>query len=332
MEIDYRKYPMLKYSKPVNAISKDAYYHEVKDDFSEKGIRELKRFHTGEFNLSGKSYILASPVNFSPENYDLGLFSYDGFVYWECDKDYYTDRSDLQSWMLCRTIGGRGVLEYDGRVYSLEEGDCFFIDCRNRHKLYSASKTWIHTVLHLQGKQCDHMFSLFRRTGSVIFQVKNLPTYDIMLDNVLRQTLVEDSMKDFRISAAIGTLLTAVVAEKCRPDAASRPVSDIRTYLQQHYNEPITLSALTKRYAISRAQLERVFFDSVGVSPIKYLTDVRLSHAADLILSTDLPITAIAEAVGYNSSSGFIEAFKNKYKCSPLKYRKKNTTIVSSNT
>lgn len=324
MATDYRKFPVFTYSKPVSLENRDAYYSEIKEDFTDQGVNELKRFHTGQFHLSGKSYILNALPEINESAYESGVFRYEGFVYMECDHDHYMDRSGLNSWMLCRTIDGSGVLEYENRTYTLGPDDCFMVDCRQRHITYTAERKWHMATLHFNGKQCEDMFQLFKQSGSVVLNVKNIPTYDNMMDNILRHVLMDDDAKTYRVSSAIDTLLAAILAEKCRQPFISKTVYEIQGYIQRHYNERITLELLTKRFGISRAHLERLFAAELSTAPMKYLTEIRLSRAAALLRSTNLPVADVAESVGYNSTSGFINSFKIKYGCTPMKYRKEN--------
>lgn len=61
-----------------------------------------------------------------------------------------------------------------------------------------------------------------------------------------------------------------------------------------------------------------------GVSPYKYLKNMRMEAALDLLLDTENKITVISENLGYKNSGHFAKLFKEYYGISPKEYRNKN--------
>jgi AraC-like DNA-binding protein len=125
-------------------------------------------------------------------------------------------------------------------------------------------------------------------------------------------------------------LITAVRAWLARPDAHPP-----RWYTAQ--DDPIVGAALTGIHArpdhawtvaslaaearCSRALLARRFTESVGVPPMTYLTEWRLSCAADMLLRTDATLETIAREVGYASPFALSAAFKRVRGVSPRTLR-----------
>ena len=72
----------------------------------------------------------------------------------------------------------------------------------------------------------------------------------------------------------------------------------------------------------SHSHFIKIFKTYVGKTIIEYVTDLRISHAAKLLSSTDLSVITIASKVGYDNQSFFAQKFKNKYNVSPVEYRK----------
>jgi AraC-like DNA-binding protein len=85
--------------------------------------------------------------------------------------------------------------------------------------------------------------------------------------------------------------------------------------------EPWTVASLAASAGSSRAGLARRFTQLVGQTPVSYLTSWRLSHAADLLTTTDATLEAIARQVGYSSAFAFSAAFKRARGVSPSHYR-----------
>lgn len=84
-----------------------------------------------------------------------------------------------------------------------------------------------------------------------------------------------------------------------------------------------TLEALASEAGMSRTTFALKFKETVGASPMDYLTRWRMLRAADrLVMSVD-SITAIARSLGYESESAFSTAFKRTMGCSPRQYARR---------
>ena len=85
---------------------------------------------------------------------------------------------------------------------------------------------------------------------------------------------------------------------------------------------PWTVASLAAEAGLSRAAFARRFGEAVGETPIAYLTDWRLSMAADQLRGSDTTIEALARSVGYSSPFALSIAFKRRYGVSPTEYRR----------
>jgi AraC-like DNA-binding protein len=81
-----------------------------------------------------------------------------------------------------------------------------------------------------------------------------------------------------------------------------------------------TLQELAENAGMSRSVFAQKFKQTVGVSPIEYLTHWRMLLAGDRLTSSDEPISALALSLGYESESAFSTAFKRVMGSSPRQY------------
>ena len=95
----------------------------------------------------------------------------------------------------------------------------------------------------------------------------------------------------------------------------------ILRYIEEHYAEDITLADLSKSANISKSECSRCFKLSLNTTPYKYLTEYRLSMAAQLLKTTSQPVGNISASVGFWQMSHFGKCFKKKTGLSPKKYR-----------
>lgn len=120
--------------------------------------------------------------------------------------------------------------------------------------------------------------------------------------------------------AILYNILTAIAKESLMPVAHSIIQPGIN-YIHTHYHERPTISALAKLCYISPEYFRRLFEKEMGLSPIKYITKLRLQKALDYLLYSDLSIAQIGAALSYSTTTHFIAQFKLLFDITPLQYR-----------
>jgi AraC-like DNA-binding protein len=83
---------------------------------------------------------------------------------------------------------------------------------------------------------------------------------------------------------------------------------------------------LAQACCLSRSAFAARFAARVGMPPATYLAHVRLDAATALLRDTGLPVTLIAERVGYMSEAAFSRAFKRRYGMPPARWRRDTRT------
>ena len=83
-----------------------------------------------------------------------------------------------------------------------------------------------------------------------------------------------------------------------------------------------TVEELARACSLSRSAFAARFVARVGKPPASYLAHVRLDAATSLLRDTSLPVTLIAENVGYMSEAAFSRAFKHRYGTPPARWRR----------
>lgn len=102
----------------------------------------------------------------------------------------------------------------------------------------------------------------------------------------------------------------------------------IFSYVEQHYQEAITLNEVAGYMGFSTYYFTKLFKKNTGMTFVAFLTEYRLNKAKWILLNEDLPMSAVAEAAGFGSGKTFHHLFKEATGISPLKYRK---TISGNN-
>ena len=82
-----------------------------------------------------------------------------------------------------------------------------------------------------------------------------------------------------------------------------------------------TLDEVAERAGASRATVVRLFNRSAGLSPLAFLTELRLTLARSRLRASQTPIAVIADEVGYSSETAFSRAYRRRFACAPARDR-----------
>lgn len=110
---------------------------------------------------------------------------------------------------------------------------------------------------------------------------------------------------------------------KAKSSPASEPNfnQQLLQYLRLHHTEDITYQDICAQFPYSRSYISHHFKQENGLSLREYLNMLRMEDAKALLVYSELTITEISVAVGFNESSYFSRVFKEYYGMSPQKYR-----------
>lgn len=123
---------------------------------------------------------------------------------------------------------------------------------------------------------------------------------------------------------AVNFLVRNSDKRKTADDSISTRITQINNYVRGNYKGQLSLKDLADKLYLSEAYLSRFFKKTYGMSFLKYVTNIRVSHAYDSLLYTDEPITKIAYDNGFSTVALFNKTFKQVYGQTPSEFRKKN--------
>lgn len=116
-------------------------------------------------------------------------------------------------------------------------------------------------------------------------------------------------------------LLQGLGRETFPAPTKSRLIGPIREYIQEHYQDDITIHDISELFNITPNYFSQLFKKEVGMTFTEYVTTLRVDHACELLRQTDLPIAEIAEKSGYEDYFYFSRVFKKLMGISPSLYR-----------
>lgn len=105
-------------------------------------------------------------------------------------------------------------------------------------------------------------------------------------------------------------------------DSAGVGVRHITEYMEQHYAQDLSIGQIASQFGYSREHFSRLFKRGTGVTPDRYLTEIRLQSAFDDLLNTGDTVAQIAEHNGFPNVRSFTTAFTGRFSATPAAYRR----------
>ena len=204
--------------------------------------------------------------------------------YFQTDDTYFTERENLNSYLLVYTLSGSGILHYQGREFSLEKGDCFYINCMEKHLYFTRPKhSWELLWIHFNGPVALGFYEKFAENG---FQ-----TIQSMTNNATHLLLPE-------------------------------PIKQVIIDIEHNFKSDLSLQSLASRHNISKFHLSKEFKKYTGCTVMEYIIANRLAYAKELLKYSDLSVSEITERIGMHNISHFIHLFKAREGMTPLAFRR----------
>ena len=102
---------------------------------------------------------------------------------------------------------------------------------------------------------------------------------------------------------------------------------EVRTYIEMHCDEDITLDGLCKQFFVGKSHLLHSFKRDEGTSPMRYLNSYRIEKAKELLLQSNLSIESIALRLAFRDRFHFSSEFKRRIGIPPGEFRKNGIDI-----
>ena len=125
----------------------------------------------------------------------------------------------------------------------------------------------------------------------------------------------------FRELERLHTKTLQVLRER-QENETTRPIRLAKQYIQENYRRNITLEDVCGAVGFSSAYFSALFKKETGEGFSKYLTQVRIDQAKELLRETNLPVAEVCEAVGYSDRKHFTQTFHKMTGVNPAEFRR----------
>ncbi len=106
---------------------------------------------------------------------------------------------------------------------------------------------------------------------------------------------------------------------------------NIISYVNEHYTEKLSLEEVANQVGFSREYFCRFFKQHMGITFLRYLNEVRISHAGRILMNTDKSISEVMQESGFTNQTIFNRLFKEIYGMTPRQVRNSYAKIPIHN-
>ena len=100
-------------------------------------------------------------------------------------------------------------------------------------------------------------------------------------------------------------------------------IAKCQEWIAQNYDHEAPVGPMTELSGLSERSFKRRFARATGMTPIEYVQTLRLEEAKQILETTELPVEAVANEVGYEDASYFGRLFRRSVGLTPAQYRKR---------
>lgn len=117
--------------------------------------------------------------------------------------------------------------------------------------------------------------------------------------------------------------LSSTSFAKVSAESDSRRVLKVKNYIEEHYREELRLGQLSSMVGMTESAFSRFFKQRTSKNLGEYIIDIRLGHAARLLVDTTHTVAEICYETGFNTLCNFNRLFRKRKGCSPTEFRDK---------
>ncbi len=239
-------------------------------------------------------------------------------------------------------MSGEGKYRIEDEIFTISEGDLLILNPGVRHQALFVKESLVPTTEFFVGASniqipgFAHNYMPVPNGGHMIHTTGELrqKLFKICSSMEVEKASVREG-RYFMLKAYLIQLLVLIIREQCEPaepttgyafESVNKKyvVEQMVNYLEDHYNEKISLDQIAENMYLSPFYISKIFKSETGDTPIRHLINIRLEKARELLAGGYGGSTQeVAAMVGYDDAYHFSKLFKKHYGITPSQAKKK---------
>lgn len=273
--------------------------------------------------INDKNHLIMDKSKYFNKNNKLPL-SIVACGYTECGPLYYVGNPNIQNYAIEYIIkGGCSVREDDATCYP-KTGDSYVIHPGCFQELEAdpsdpCTKLWV----IFTGSIAEKLFEAYNLNEQMYYKNLNLQKPLEKICSICNSNLSEEEIMS-SCSVIIMELIQKLYMYNCENPSSSANLDTadmLKLLIDKTWQANISLQTLAGKVYCSRNHAIHVFKEKFGMTPYKYVQEVRLRNAKIMLESSKLSIGEISQSLRFCDSKYFANWFKKSTGLSPRKYR-----------
>lgn len=225
------------------------------------------------------------------------------------------------------TLSGKGLLRIENTTHVLEHGTAFLVKVPGDHQyeLPEDGTEWEFIYIALTGEKMAEVWRYMMETFGPVPYFHEESSLIYLLKKIYRQAENKQIIDGYQASALAYQFVTELyrAANRRQHAPADWPDSIARAadYIQENFPSIRGLEEVSTEVGLSKFHFIRLFHRTTGMTPIQFLTKIRLEKAMGLLKDDKLTLNEIAEHVGLSDGNYLSRAFRKYIGMSPGQFR-----------
>lgn len=238
-------------------------------------------------------------------------------------KDEYKEKElhftgDLNSNELILHLSGSGTVKFNGRVLNCLENTIRFLPMgkNEEYSVYDDEK----------GECIDIFFSSNIPISDEAFTVdlKNSSRVKALFKKIFSVWVAKNEGYYFECIGILYEILAEMQRRNYITGEQNNIIMPAVKYIEEHFlDEKISVLELAEKCGISESYLKKLFIKRFSVPPVKYIIQLKINYACDLLLSGRYTTAQIADFCGYTNVHFFYRQFKEYVGVTPTEFQNK---------
>lgn len=246
------------------------------------------------------------------------------------ETDYYWDgmkRIDGPLYLFQYTVSGFGQFRLGDETYDLYAGNAFLVEIPGDHH-YCLPQSSDHWTFYFVLFRQQHMQALW---SELLHAVGATPTFEPVSDVVrsLQHLYAEARSNRIQNSYQASSLIYRLMMELLQSSTLQQQektnwpqqIKQATAYIEAEFHRLQSLDDVAAAAGLSKYYFTRMFTKTTGMSPMDFVTKLRIENAVQLLRSSSLTVEEIAHTVGYSSGSYFSKVFRSRVGFPPADFR-----------
>lgn len=235
-------------------------------------------------------------------------------------------------------LSGEGIHTINNTEYEWKKGEIHFLRLTDFHKINLTKKGFVHLIQissYAISEDIIKRVSLIPNNIVTYLSESNFQYVNMLCELVEERVNSSKKYNEMIVNDALNLILNILidsmeVSLNNSDTTIENRIANIIKYMNEHFTEDLNLDRVAGMFYVSKSHLCYYFKNRMGTTILNYIKDLRLAHAAKLVVTTQIKSIDIGLECGYTSVSNFLRDFKKKYGVSPMAMRRQNEADLQS--